>query len=109
MIPTTARWLRGAGLDALELRLQARHATWVWVILAVAFVARCVVATVFTDLDPATANLWEFGEIARTTLEHGHGQLVGQIGVAHDVPGHLAGTAFVYPTAYEAPFLIWVW
>jgi hypothetical protein len=89
--------------------LQAQHATWVWVILAVAFVARSVVAAVFTDLDPATANLWEYGEIARTTVEHGHGQLVGQIVVTHDVPGHLAGTAFIYPTAYEAPFLIWVW
>ena len=82
MIPTTARWLRGAGLDALELRLQARHATWLWAILAVAFVARTVVAAVFTDFDPATANLWEYGDIARATVEHGHGQMVAPISMS---------------------------
>src|ERR1700730_10041375 len=105
MTPTMGRWVRAAGLDALELRLQARHTTWLWVILAVAFVARTVVAAVFTDLDPATANLWEYGEIARTTLQHGDGQMVWQIGV-HGVPGHPAGTTFVFPTAFEPPFLI---
>ena len=39
--------------------------------LAVAFVARTVVAAVFTDLDRATANIWEYGNITRVTLEHG--------------------------------------
>lgn len=109
MTPMTARWLRGAHLDALELRLQARHATWLWVILAVAFVARFVVAAVFTNVDPATANLWEYGDIARTTLEYGHGHIVWRIVVEHDVPGHPAGTTFVYPTALVAPFLIFIW
>src|SRR5262249_31751276 len=100
---------RAAGLDALEQRLQARHATWLWAMLAMAFVARAVVATVFTDFDPATASIWEYGEIARATLEHGHGQMVWQIVVAHDAPGHPAGTTFVYPTAFMPPFLIFVW
>src|ERR1700730_10075851 len=104
MTPTMGRWVRAAGLDALELRLQARHATWLWAILAVAFVARAVVAAVFTDLDPATANIWEYGDIARTTLEHGHGQMVWQFVVVHGVPGHPAGTTFVYPTALMPPF-----
>ena len=106
MIPTTARWLRGAELDALERRLQARRATWLWAILAVAFVARTVVAGVFTDFDPATANIWEYGEIARTTLQHGHGQMVSPIGM---VSKHPADTTFVYPTAFMPPFLIFVW
>jgi hypothetical protein len=109
MITTMARWIRAAGLCALELRLQARHVTWLWAILAVAFVARAVVAAVFTDLDAATANLWEYGDIARTTLQHGHGQMVRQIVVLHGVPGHPAGTTFVFPTAFEPPFLIFVW
>jgi hypothetical protein len=109
MIPAMARWVRAAGLDALELRLQARHATWLWAILAVAFVARIVVAAVFSDLDPATADLWEYGNIARTTVEHGHGQMVWQVVVTHDVPGHPAGSTFVYPTAFMPPFLIFVW
>ena len=107
MIPTTARWIRAAGLDALELRLQARHATWLWAILAVAFVARAVVAAVFTDLDPATANIWEYGGIARATLEHGQDGFAKSRG--HGVPGHPADTAFVYPTAFTPPFLIFVW
>jgi hypothetical protein len=107
MILTTARWVRAAGLDALELRLQARPMTWPWAILAVAFVARTVVAAVFTDLDPATANIWEYGDIARTTLEHGHGQMVWH--VLHGMPRHPAGTTFFYPTAWTPPFLIFVW
>jgi hypothetical protein len=106
MIPTTARWVRAAGLDALERRLQARHATWLWAILAVAFVARSVVAVVFTDLDPATANLWEYGEIARTTIERGHGEIVAGIRMASE---HPADPTFVYPTAFEAPGPIFVW
>src|SRR6516164_1188981 len=106
MIPTTARWLRGACLYSLELRLQARHATWLWGILAVAFIARTVVSAVFTDFDPATANLWEYGVIARATVEHGHGQMVAPIVI---VSSHPADPTFVYPTAYMAPFLIFVW
>jgi hypothetical protein len=106
MMPTMARWLRAAGLDALERRLQARPATCLWGILAAAFVSRTVVAAVFTDLDPATAIIWEYGEIARTTLEHGHGQMVWQIVEGQGVPGH---ATYVYPTAFVAPFLIFVW
>ena len=105
MIPPTSRWLRTAGLDDLELRLQARHATWLWAILTLAFVARTVVAAVFADWDPATANLWEYGDIARATLEHSHGQMVAQIGMKFVS----ADPSFVYPTAYEPPFLIWIW
>src|SRR5262245_27644669 len=109
MTPTPARWVRAAGLDPLEQRLQARHRTWLWAVLAVAFAARVVVAAVFTDFDPATANLWEYGDIAQTSLEHGHGQMVRRSYVAHDLPGHPAGTPFDYPTAAEAPILIWGW
>ena len=107
MIPITARWISFAGLDALERHLQGRHATWLWAILGLAFVARAVVAAVFADLDPATANIWEYGQIARWTLEHG--RMVFQIVVAHDVPGHAAGTTFAYPTAWTPPLLIFVW
>jgi hypothetical protein len=86
--------------------LHARHATWLWAILAVALAARILVAAVFTDFDPLTANIWEYGEIARTTLERGHGQMVAAIGM---VNGHLADSNFVYPTAFMPPFLIFVW
>jgi hypothetical protein len=106
MIPTTARWIRAAGLDILEGQLQARHTTWLWAVLAVAFVARTVVAAMFTDLDPAIEHGWEYGEIARATVEHGHGQMVAPILL---VSPHPADPTFVYPTAYEAPFVIWVW
>jgi hypothetical protein len=51
--------------------LQARHATWLWTVLAAAFVARAVIVAMFTNFDPATANIWEYGGIARVTLEHG--------------------------------------
>jgi hypothetical protein len=101
------RWLRGAGLDALELRLQARHATWLWAILAVAFVARAVVAGVFTNLDPATAFIWEEGGIARATLEHG--RMVCTMAICHSGVGPLFDTTFIYPTAFTPPFLIFVW
>src|SRR6516162_6625224 len=99
MMATTARWVRAAGLDGLELRLRARHSCSLWVLLAVAFVARAVVAAVFQDFDPATAEIWEYGDIARTTIEQGHGQMVW----------HPNGSTFVYPTAYEPPVLIWIW
>ena len=105
MIPPTARWIRAAGLDILERQLQARHATWLWAVLAAAFVARTVVAVLCTDLDPATVGV-EYTGIARTTVEHGHGQMVAPIVM---VSSHPADPAFVYPTAYEAPFAIWVW
>ena len=107
MIATAVRRVRAAGFDALEGRLQARPLTWLWAILAVAFVARIVVAVVLTNLDPATANIWEYGDIARTTLEHG--RMVSQIVVVQGVSGHPAGTTFVYPTAFMPPFLIFVW
>src|SRR5262249_34394588 len=106
MISTTARWIRAAGLDALELRLEARQATWLWAILAVALGARTVVAAVGTDLDPATANMWEYGGIARATVEHGHGEMVAPILM---VSSHPADPTFVYPTADQPPFVIWVW
>src|SRR6516165_8160994 len=105
MIPITGRLIRAAGLDALELRLQDRRATWLWATLVVALVARTVVAVVFTDFDPATANLWEYGEIAQATAEHGHGWIVAPISMKSS---HPADPSFVYPTAYEAPLLIWV-
>src|SRR5215471_10088829 len=106
MILSTARWVHAARLDALELRLQARSATWLWAVLAVALVARTLVAALFTDLDPAAAQIWEYGAIARATLEHGHGQMVAPIvmKVLHPVDPN-----FVYPTAFEPPFLIWIW
>jgi hypothetical protein len=104
-MPTTTRWIRAAGLDVLEGHLQARHATWLWAVLAVAFVARTVVAAVFTDFDPAT-QIWEYGDIARATVEHGHGQMVAPILMKS---AHPADPTFVYPTAFEAPFVIWVW
>jgi hypothetical protein len=106
MIPTTVRLIRAAGLDVLERQLQARRATWLWAMLALAFVARAVIAVMFTDLDPATANLWEYGAIARATAEHGHGQIVAPIVM---VSSHPADLTFVYPTADQPPFLIWVW
>src|SRR5712671_868287 len=98
MIPITARWIRAAGLDALECRLQARSVTWLWAMLAVAFVARAVVAVVFTDLDPATANIWEYGGIAQATLEHG--RMVCTIAICHSAPVSPTGTTFIYPTAF---------
>jgi hypothetical protein len=107
MIPTTARWIRGAGVDALECGLQARHVSWLWAVPAVAFVARAVVAAMFTDLDPATANIWEYGGIARATLEHG--RMVCTIAICHSGAELPAGATFVYPTAFTPPFLIFVW
>lgn len=106
MMPTTARWVGAAGLGVLERQLQTRHATWLWAVLAAAFVARAVIAVMFTDLDPATANLWEYGSIARATVEHGQGQIVAPIVM---LPSHPADPTFVYPTADQPPFLIWVW
>jgi hypothetical protein len=107
MIPATARWVRAAGLEVLERRLQAQHATWLWAVLGVAFVARTVVAAIYADFDPATANLWEYGGIARATLEHG--RMVCTTMLCHSVAGHPAGTNFVYPSAFEPPLLIFIW
>jgi hypothetical protein len=75
-------------------------------VLAVAFVARVMVAAVFTDFDPATANLWEYGDIARATVKDGHGQMVAPILMRL---AHPADPTFVYPTAFEPPFVIWIW
>jgi hypothetical protein len=110
MIPTTGRWVRAAGLDALELRLQAGHAAWLWAVLATAFVARGVVAAVFTDFDPATANIWEYGEVARATLEYGHGEMVYHLVWGRpDSTSFMHPPALIYPTALMPPFLVFVW
>jgi hypothetical protein len=107
MIPTTARWIHAAGLGAMERQFQARNATWLWTVLAVAFVARALVAVVFTNFDPATANIWEYGGIARATLEHG--RMVCSVWICHSAPELPADTTFVYPTAFTPPFLIFIW
>jgi hypothetical protein len=106
MMPAAARWLRAAGLGPLEGQLQARRAAWPWAILAAAFVARIVVAAVFTNFDPASAELWEYGSIARATIEHGHGQMVAPVLMAL---GHPVDPHFVYPTAFMPPVFVFVW
>ncbi len=69
-------------------------------VLVVAATARIMVLLIFADTDPATANLWEYGQIARNYLEHG--QLV-RIAILSD------GNEFVYPTAFMPPLMIWLW
>src|SRR5215472_14488355 len=98
MIPPMARWVRAAGLDVLEGQLQARHEIWLWAVLATAFVARAAIAAMFTDLDPTTANIWEYGDIARATLEHG--RMVCSVLICHSASELPADTTFVYPTAF---------
>jgi hypothetical protein len=101
------RWIHHAGLEGLEQRLKARHATWLWAVLAVALVARAAIAMIATEFDPITANIWEYGGIAQETLEHG--QMVCTVSICHTGPGDPAALNFVYPTAYMPPFFIFFW
>ena len=71
-----------------------------FLILLVAAAARLVVLFLFADIDPVTANVWEYGEIARHY--HAYGQLA-RVMTTGD------GSEFIYPTAFMPPLMIWLW
>ncbi len=70
-------------------------------LLAVAAIARLLAIAVIGDIDPATAQLWEYGQIARLWIENG--ELVRPYPAADGVAVGL------YPTAFMPPLPIWIW
>jgi hypothetical protein len=81
--------------------LVEKHFMLVFVaIVILAALMRLAVLRLFADIDPATANLWEYGGIAREYLEQGY--------LAHtrELPD---GSEFVFPTAFMPPLPVWMW
>jgi hypothetical protein len=68
--------------------------------LGLALLVRVLVGAALTNFDPATANIWEYGDIARYSLDK------GRLVYAQVLPG---GELFFYRTAFMPPFLIFVW
>lgn len=103
MTPALQRQVDLAGLAALDRSIRERPVFWLWLVLGLALTARAAVALALTNIDPSTANIWEYGRIARLSLEYGR--------MVFEAPiPHTAGPSmYVFPTAYMPPFLIFVW
>jgi hypothetical protein len=89
-----------AAPGVLELRIMAHPLRAFSIIFALALITRVVVVCLFADTNPATANLWEYGPMARLALERGQ---IAYCVVAAD------GSEFVYPSAFVAPMAIFAW
>ena len=72
-----------------------------WSILAFGFLVRIVAMVLYADINPITANLWEYGEIARESIAFGD-----LVRVNHLPDGSLVGP---YPTAFMPPLPIFIW
>ena len=72
-----------------------------WSILAFGFLVRIVAMVIYADTNPNTANLWEYGEIARESIAFGD-----LVRVNHLPNGSPIGP---YPTAFMPPLPIFVW
>lgn len=72
-----------------------------WSILTFGFLVRIIAMLVYADTNPSTANLWEYGEIARDSIAFGE-----LVRVNHLPDGTLVGP---YPTAFMPPLPIFIW
>jgi hypothetical protein len=70
-------------------------------IVFLAFMARLAVAFLFADMNPQSANLWEYGAIAKLAMAND-----GHLMFSNTLPD---GTKHVYPTAYMPPLHIFIW
>lgn len=69
-------------------------------VLLYALALRVAVVALFANFDPASAVLWEYGEMARAEIAHGW--------MARTIVGP-DGVAFTYPSAYMPPGYVFVW
>lgn len=92
--PLGSVWLALNDID--ERRFQTISA----VLIGLAILARIVVALVLANTDPATAQIWEYGRIAQTTLA-AHGHMMREITLPsfHDV----------VKSAYMPPIGVYLW
>jgi len=67
---------------------------------AIALIARAVAALLFADIDPATAQLWEYGEQARCAVLNNAPLCLYKFAGAHAQP---------YPSAFMPPLLSYLW
>jgi hypothetical protein len=93
------------GIAALEGRVARRFPMLLALVLVIALLARVAAAALAADIDPATSDMFEYGEIAVLSLKHG--AIVWSVPVAD-------GSRFVFPTAFMPPLLIffdmfWLW
>jgi len=87
-------------LPSIE-RVAVRHSGKILMaIVAVALLVRLAAAFAFSDINPGTANTWEYGEIAANAMKY-HA-LVREV---HNA----SGAELIYPTAYMPPFLSFIW
>lgn len=99
------RWAAGPALRrvlrGIFRKSSLRQEQLLWLaVLGLALLARLVAVFAFADVDPATAQIWEYGDIARLSLEQG--RIVSQV-TAPD------GSVSIYPTAFMPPLMVFVW
>jgi hypothetical protein len=90
------------GFAALEHRVAGIYLPLLGCVLGIALLARTLVAVLTADTDPATAQMFEYGEMAMLSMHH---------------PGIVwwaDGSHYVFPTAFMPPLLIffdmfWFW
>jgi hypothetical protein len=81
-------------------RLWSRHQL-LWVLMSAAFFVRLVAVLLLSDSDPITAQLWEYGDIAREYINSG-----SLVRTSHMLDGSTVGP---YPTAFMPPLPIFLW
>jgi hypothetical protein len=89
-----------SGIRGLESAAAARHFQLALLIVLVGCAIRIVVAASYANLDPATAQLWEYGQTAIASLKYG-----GVVGSTFRPDG----SVLVYPTAFVPPVCIFIW
>lgn len=84
----------------LEQFLSRHFSAAVLVVVAIGLVVRVLAALIAADVDPATAKVYEYGEIAASSIAH------GALTMTIQRPG---GDWWTYPTALMPPLGIVVW
>jgi hypothetical protein len=90
---------KSLGISALERSVEPKFVPLLVCLVGIALIARIAAAVLSADIDPSTATLWEYGDIAALSLKHG--AIVREV-LRPD------GTPFIFPTAFMPPLLIFV-
>jgi len=87
-------------IGRLETFLSRNYATAVIAVVGIGLILRVLAAVLEADINPATAKVYEYGEIAAATVAHGS--------LTRQIP-RPDGTIWVFPTAFMPPLGILIW
>jgi hypothetical protein len=92
--------VHNTAIQNAETTASLRYGKLVVLLLGLAALLRGVAVLLIADVNPATANVWEYGDMAITALKHG--ALVSEA-VGPD------GSITLYPTAFMPPLPMFLW